>query len=236
MLGSREYGAFGANVVSWIDGLESLLVDATAVASVALSPEIRLHLAADLPSLWEDLELRAERSGLPPPYWGVTWPGGIALARYVLDHPDAVRGLAVLDLGSGSGLCAIAAARSGAHVTAADTDPVACLAIAANAHLNSVHLVTTTEDVLEHPSRWDVVLAADLWYERFMAARVTTWLRRFADEGGTVFLGDLGRAYFPRHDMIERSHYRIEDAGSSEQAKACDARVWQFQDPRCSTP
>ena len=47
--------------------------------------------------------------GLPPPFWAFAWAGGQALARYVLDNPDVVRGKRVLDVASGSGVVAIAA-------------------------------------------------------------------------------------------------------------------------------
>ena len=76
-------------------------------------PEIRLYLANDVLGLWQRTE--DERgAGQPPPFWAFAWPGGQVLARYVLDHPDLVAGRRVLDLGSGSGLVAIAAALAGA--------------------------------------------------------------------------------------------------------------------------
>ena len=212
--------------------IESFLASATAVATVALCPEIRLHITADLPSLWRAQESWFGRFGLPPPYWGVPWPGGLALARYILDNPAAVRGRAILDLGSGSGLCAIAAALSGGTVTAADIDPVACIAIAANARLNALDVVVSGADPVDQGGRWDVVLAADLWYERFMAGRITGWLRQLAGAGTDVFLGDLGRAYFPRHGVVELGCFRIEGAGSSERDAGCDARAWQLADAR----
>jgi predicted nicotinamide N-methyase len=44
--------------------------------------------------------------------------------RYVLDNPQLMLGRRVLDVGSGSGACAIAAVKGGAQsVTANDTDP-----------------------------------------------------------------------------------------------------------------
>ena len=69
---------------------------------------------------------------MPPPYWAFAWAGGQALARYVLDHPGLVAGKRVLDFGAGSGLVGLAAAKMGArHVIAADIDPLAIAAIAA---------------------------------------------------------------------------------------------------------
>jgi predicted nicotinamide N-methyase len=207
---------------------ESFFSAATEVARLPLCPEIRLRVAADLHSLWREQEQWLGTVGLAPPYWGVPWPGGQVLARYVLDNPSLVRGRSVLDIGSGSGLCAIAAAMSGGAVTAADTDPVACLAIASNAELNGVEVTTMAVDPMDDESRWDVVLAADVWYERFMAGRMTGWLRELAREGSRVFLGDLGRAYFPHRGVVERGCFRVEGVGANEQHSISEARVWEL--------
>ncbi|HZT50916.1 MAG TPA: 50S ribosomal protein L11 methyltransferase, partial [Stellaceae bacterium] len=106
----------------------------TVLATPPLVPEIRLHLATEVTPLWEATEAVLARQGLPPPYWAFAWPGGQALARYVLDHPAALRDRTVLDIGAGSGLLAVAAAMAGAaRAIAADTDPFAAAAIALNA-------------------------------------------------------------------------------------------------------
>jgi predicted nicotinamide N-methyase len=122
----------------------------TRLAAPPLIPEIALWLSQDEPTvLWERLEQASGRSDLPPPFWAYPWTGGIALARYLLDHPDQVAGKPVLDLASGSGLVAIVAARLGAaEVTASDIDPVAVTAIALNAEANGVTLTVTDADLL----------------------------------------------------------------------------------------
>ena len=87
-------------------------------------PEISLHLADEAHELWLKTEDELAGIGLPPPFWAFAWAGGQGLARYLLDHPEIVRGLDVLDFASGSGLVAIAAAKAGAGtVVAADIDP-----------------------------------------------------------------------------------------------------------------
>src|SRR5580693_3097689 len=93
----------------------------TALIAPPLVPELRLHLAVEVMPLWRKTEDELEALGVPPPYWAFAWAGGQALARYVLDHPDIVRGGSVLDFGAGSGLVALAAAKAGAaKVLAAD--------------------------------------------------------------------------------------------------------------------
>ena len=100
--------------------------------------DIRLHLADDALALWRAVQVESGDPDTPIPFWAFAWGGGLAIARYIRDHSDAVAGRRVFDLGSGSGLCAIAAATAGAaDVVAADIDPFAAAAIELNA-LSSV--------------------------------------------------------------------------------------------------
>lgn len=125
----------------------------TRLAAPPLIPEITLWLSQDEPTvLWERLEQASGQPDLPPPFWAYPWAGGIALARYLLDHPGQVAGQTVLDLASGSGLVAIVAARLGAAaVAASDIDPVAATAIGLNARANGVKLTIITADLLDAP-------------------------------------------------------------------------------------
>jgi predicted nicotinamide N-methyase len=86
----------------------------TAVMAPPHVPEIALHLADEAHDLWHRTEEELHEIGLEPPFWAFAWAGGQGLARYVLDHPDCVKGRRVLDFATGSGLVAIAAARAGA--------------------------------------------------------------------------------------------------------------------------
>src|SRR5260370_17011466 len=151
----------------------------TAIVAPGLVPEIRLRLATEITPIWQATEESLARGAVPPPYWAFAWAGGQALARYLLDHPEAVAGRCVLDFGSGSGLVAIAAAKAGAaRVFAAEIDHFAAAAITANASLNGVNLTVTTADPVGITDPlWQVVTAGDVCYEREMADRVTAWLR-----------------------------------------------------------
>ncbi len=127
-----------------------LIVAGTRLMPVPLVPEIRLHQAGDPISLWQRTEDASGRTGLDPPFWAFAWAAGQALARYLLDHPETVEGRDVIDIASGSGLVAIAAARAGASaVTAYDIDPLATAAIEANAAVNGVTLRAVCADVLD---------------------------------------------------------------------------------------
>ena len=86
----------------------------TVLLPVPHAPEIRLYVADEVTELWHKTEEDLEKIGLPPPFWAFAWAGGQGLARYILDHPETVRGKRVLDFASGSGLVGIAAMMAGA--------------------------------------------------------------------------------------------------------------------------
>src|SRR5580692_3611673 len=138
----------------------------TRLAPVPLVPEIRLHQASEPIGMWQRTELASGQAGLDPPFWAFAWAGGQALARYLLDCPDVVRGRHVIDIASGSGLVAIAAARAGAAaVTAYDIDPLAVTAIGVNADANAVPVLASRADILDADGPpdpgTDLVLVAD---------------------------------------------------------------------------
>ena len=198
---------------------ENFVASHAALGPVPFVPRIRLYLAQDAISLWEATERAAGRPGLPPPFWAFPWPGGLALARYLLDHPEAAAGRRVLDTGSGSGVTAIAAALAGARaVLASELDPLAAAAIELNARANGV-TVTVTGDVLDGDGEGaDLVLAGDVWYERALAGRALGLLRRAAARGATVLVGDTGRAFLPRAELRELAAYQIPVVANLEDA------------------
>ena len=201
----------------------------TAITAPQLVPEICLYLATEITPIWQATEETLARRALPPPFWAFAWAGGQALARYILDHPTEVVGRSVLDFGAGSGLVAIAAAKAGANsVLATEIDHLAAAAIAANAALNDVAIAVRTMDLLDTiDSRWEVVTAGDVCYERPMADRVMGWLRGLAARGTLALLGDPGRAYLPSEGLIERAHYLVPTSRELEDRDIRDAIVWQ---------
>ena len=174
---------------------------------------LRLHLADDVLALWRATQLASGDPDAPLPYWAFAWGGGLALARYLREHPETVAGRRVLDVASGSGLVAIAAMRAGAsEATAVDIDPFATAAIELNAQTNGVRVAVLRRDVLDDPQPppdVDVVLAGDCWYEARFAARVTPWLRRASDAGLDVLIGDPGRRYLPVAELVKVAAYDV---------------------------
>lgn len=153
------------------------------------------------------------------------------MARYALDHPDIVAGLRVLDVASGSGLVAIAAAvADAAAVTANDIDPYAVAAIALNAHANEVAVEVSRGDLLGGDGGdAEVVLAGDVFYSRCMAERMLAFLHRAAARGARVLVGDPGRAYLP-HDSLEVvANYQVSTMGAAEDAQIRQVYVLELR-------
>lgn len=192
------------------------------------APELRLRLADEMLPLWGAVEARLGEPGVPPPFWAFAWAGGLAVARYLLDHPGEVAGRDVVDFASGSGLCAIAALRAGAaSALAADVDVFARAAVAENARLNAVRVDFTGRDLLlDAPPAADLFLAGDVCYEPVLAARALAWLRAAHARGARVLLGDPGRTYLPRAGLIRLAEYRVPTTRELEDADEKRAGVF----------
>lgn len=202
----------------------------TRLLSPPLTPEIVLHLAEESLPIWQKTEEELGEMNVPPPYWAFAWAGGQALARYVLDNPDLVAGRRVLDLGSGSGLTAIAALRAGgASALASDIDPLALAAITINAEANAVEVATTSADFLDGTlAGQDLVLAGDLFYERELAQRVLSFMQRAANAGAMVLVGDPQRAYFPKDRFTQLAEYHVPVTRELEDMELKRTAVWRF--------
>jgi len=203
----------------------------TRLLAPPLVPEIRLHLAEESLPIWRKTEEELGAMNVPPPYWAFAWAGGQALARHLLDHPALVATRAVLDLGTGSGLTAIAAAKAGARrVLAADIDAVALQATLLNAEANASPVEATSEDLLATPfaGPWQVVLVGDLFYERPLADRVLAFIETARREGATVLVGDPQRSYFPRGRFVQVAEHRVPVTRELEDAEIKRTAVWRL--------
>lgn len=185
------------------------------VEPVQSVPEIRLHRAGPKSGLSRMAEADAEFGN---PYWAHMWGGGLALARHVLDLRVVVACKRVLDLGTGSGLVAIAAAMAGAsEVIAADVDRYAVVAAGLNAAINGVRFERVLEDLTAGPAPdVDVVLVGDLFYEAELARRVTGFLERCVAGGIDVLVGDPRRAFLPMGRLALLAEYPGGDFGSAD--------------------
>jgi predicted nicotinamide N-methyase len=213
-----------------IANAEDFIRENTRLRAVPHVPEISLYVADEAVPLWQKTEEELGQMGLPPPFWAFAWAGGQALARYILDHPELVRGQRVLDLASGSGLVAIAAKKAGAaEAVANDIDAFAMPAIALNAGSNGVTLKTEMLDRLDPACALEpfgVVLAGDIFYERDTAARALAFLRRMRTQQALVLVGDPGRSYLPKDEMIVQAEYQVPVTRDLEDAESKRTKVW----------
>lgn len=210
----------------------------TVLKSTSLVPEVTLHLADAALELWQLTEDELEDRGLPPPFWAFAWAGGQALARYVLDAPDVVRGKRVLDFASGSGLVAIACALAGAErVVANEIDAFALRAIRLNAEANGVshRLDILDRDVLSDPplgpgerGPYDLILGGDVCYEKPMADLTIPFLRGHAATGIEVLIGDPGRTYLPKSGLEKVTEFRVPVPRDLEDSDLRRTVVWRI--------
>jgi predicted nicotinamide N-methyase len=154
--------------------------------------------AADANEVLED----AAR-GEGDPYAAILWPSSIAVAARLADLIDDGPGTRVIDVGAGTGVVALAAARLGAAATALDHDPFARAVILQAAALNGLTVRVadfdaTGDDPLP-PA--DVVVLADLLYEPELARAAAARTLEALDAGARVLAGDparYGRAEYER--------------------------------------
>jgi predicted nicotinamide N-methyase len=201
----------------------------TQLAPVPDVPGVRLHVAGDVMALTGLVSRELNQPDITLPFWAFPWAGGLALARHLIDNPEEVAGKSVLDIASGSGLCAIAAVKVGAaSVQAVDVDPLSQAAVAVNSRANGVRVDFTHADLLDGPPPGvDVILAGDVCYEEGMADRMLAWLRLASAQGTRVLLGDPGRTYLPR-DLERIATYAVRTNRELESDDVRQTSIYTF--------
>ena len=198
----------------------------TVVGSAPLVPEVKLHLATEDTPLWLATESWLRERDVPPPFWAFAWPGGQALARYLLDAKVAEA--RVLDLGCGGGLAAIAACLRGASARGADSDPFARAAALLNARANGVTLTVAPDLSHEQLGPGLTVLAADVFYDRATSdlfLRLMTEARR---AGARVLAADPRRPYFPRAALRHLATYETTTPEGLESSTTLKTDVYEM--------
>ena len=192
---------------------------------------VRLHLADDVLVLWRAVQTETGDADAALPYWAFAWSGGLAIGRYLQEHPAIVAGRRVLDFASGSGLCAVVAMQGGASAVAAiDIDRFAAASIELNARANGCRVTAVRRDVLDdEPPDVDVILAGDCWYEDRLAERVLPWLRRAQALGIDVITGDPGRRYLPSEALVELASYEVRTTTELEDLDRKHGRVYALR-------
>lgn len=180
-----------------------LLAEYVPLRPLVLCPEVTAHYSDDLYDLWKAWE--AETGGTREiPYWCVVWPGAAVMARHIIEGMIEVRGKRILELGCGGAVAGITAALAGAReVVANDIDPVALHLAQLNAAANDVELVFESRDlsVEGFPSSAEVILVADMFYEKTPSERMMPLLAEARKSGVRVLLADGGRSFAPQEGI-----------------------------------
>ncbi|KAJ8682802.1 hypothetical protein QAD02_018594 [Eretmocerus hayati] len=213
----------------------------TKITQDHLTPELKLRLLTPDCPLYnchpDDLPDDFRGSD---PFWSIYWPGGQALARFVLDERRMFDGAKILDVGSGCGAAAIAAKLVGAvDALANDIDPVACIAVEMNAHLNGVEIRTSADNLIGHklPETFDLVLLGDLLYDEILADEIKAWLDEHLireKRAPQVYIADPGRHGLTPKLRSRLSHvrtYRLTESGRRENPGYDEVSVFEFLSP-----
>jgi predicted nicotinamide N-methyase len=205
-----------------------ILADTAFEPAGDLVPEIRLLLATTPREILRESAVnKVNRS--EPPYWAFAWPGGQALARFILDHPELVEGKRVLDVGAGSGLASIAAMKAGALVAVAnDIDPLAAAVAELNARENDADIEISTDDLLDRAVSAGLMVIGDLVYEPHLEKRVLAFLLRAQAAGIPVLFGDRVSSRLPALAFKQIAEYETVVAPPLEDGYVEIARVWHL--------
>ena len=195
---------------------------------------IKLYQADEVHKLWHMTEAEMGKIDLPPPYWAFPWAGGEALALYILENPETVKGKKVLDFASGSGLVGIAAKQAGAlSVLSNDIDAFACEAICLNARLNKVSVTTENDNLVNKgqtlKNAFDVILAGDVFYDKIMSETVIKWFQCFDRSKTAIFVGDPARAYLPEKLLERKATFNLRVSKAIEDKSSKDVTIWQVK-------
>ena len=212
---------------------------------------IRVNLPlTEVPGTGVRLHLAGPRSGLSrlvpaggTPYWAHAWPGGAALAAYIARHPQIFERRQVVEIGGGSGLVSIAAARcTGCRAYSLDTDPLAAVATRINAEANGVGARVETVTGPSKPPRdkplltWSmltgrgipIILVADLFYDEAVAAHLTMTFD-VQSPRAIILIGDIGRRFLPRDRLEPLASYPVRDVGDPPSAPLRGGWVFRWK-------
>ncbi len=179
--------------------IDELLAEYAPLLPVEDCPELIAHQAADVFALWKALETSTS-THQEVPFWATVWPAARVTAAYLMNNPGIAGKKRVLEIGSGGAVASIAAARAGATLCVAnDIAPFARLVALKNANANSVSISTDTEDLISKGAvqDFDLVLVADMFYEKEFSKRLLGFLTEYRQRGVEVIIADGCRPFAP---------------------------------------
>ena len=168
---------------------------------------------ADMERLWEEMTEKDGEERLP--YWNEIWPSSLALAGWLMESEEDIRGQKCLDLGCGLGFTALVGRWLGAEVVGADYEREALAYAEENERLNGIEGISWElldwRDAEEHRGRFDRIWASDVMYEREAAKPLANFLSTALKKGGRAWIAEPGRGILlefirllPQYGLHER--------------------------------
>jgi len=197
-------------------------------------PEIEVYNTLNLSDFWKIVQQTTGSLNAELPYWAVIWPGGRALARYLLDHPEPFQKRRILDIGCGSGISTIAATMIGADATGIDIDPAAIAIAERTARNNGVNATFrvsnpfTDLDLDTLSDHYDLVIASDVFHEENFARELITFMTDVAKRGIPCYAADAGRQHRPKRAVHSLERYRIPVFVEIEGVRTRDGEILQI--------
>ena len=179
---------------------DTLLENLAPFAPVPGRPDLLACQARDVFDLWKAWE-RETGTKQDIPYWATVWPAARLMSAHLGEHPGLAAGKTVLDIGCGGGVASLAAAKAGAsRVIANDIDAAALAMVERNAGRNGLELSQAQGNLLVRPPapEWEMILVADLFYEKSVAEPMLAWLRLALSQGSRVLIADADRPFGPK--------------------------------------
>jgi predicted nicotinamide N-methyase len=183
--------------------LSTVIVSVSRLTTPPLVPELELRLVTSESLWWRMTPEQLEAQGVPEPFWAFAWPGGQALARYILDHPSLVEGKAVVDFGAGGGLISLAARRAKARsIVATEVDPWALVAYRMNVPGGEIF----NDDWIGRPlPKGSVLLCGDMSYSAELSRKLLAWFEKLEDV--TIVIGDASRGFIAQDRFETLAEY-----------------------------
>lgn len=193
---------------------------------------------ADMDKLWAAMDQKeGEEAHLP--YWNEIWPSSLALAGWLAEMQDDIRGKNCLDMGCGLGFTALLGRWLGANVTAMDYEPEALEYARVNAVLNSVEGVRF--EVMDWrnptlpPASFDRIWAGDIMYEKDFAHPIAAFLSAMLKSGGRAWISEPGRDVFhhlldalPEHKLRHKRICALPVSPLTEQEVPVPVTIWEI--------
>ncbi len=152
----------------------------------------------DMDKLWEEMTEKKGEERLP--YWNEIWPSSLAMAGWLMEVAEEIRGMECLDLGCGLGFTALVGRWLGAEVVGADYEKEALVCASSNEKLNDLSGIRWElidwRHAESHRDRFARIWASDVMYELDAAKPLASFISIALKKGGRAWIAEPGRSIF----------------------------------------